>query len=209
MAPDRQGGWRRTLLTVLATLAFLLFVATTVGIQGDSMEPSLHSGERVIVPRYETWLWRLGAATIHRGDIVFFPDPADPGRACPVLCNFVIKRVVALEGDEVMIRSGILSVNGVEQPEEYLGDAWRGSHSVPPLVVPEGMLYVLGDNRGPYGSRDSRGYGPVPAAGVEGRAGLVIWPLLRRGSDGHLALNVRPVQRPPTDQGALRQPASR
>ncbi len=186
-----RGGWKRTALTALAALAFLFIVATTVGIQGDSMEPSLHSGERVIVPRYETWLWRLGAAAIGRGDIVFFPDPSDPGRACPVLCNFVIKRVVAVAGDEVKISSGTLSVNGIEQPEEYLGDAWRGSHSVPPLVVPEGMLYVLGDNRGPYGSRDSRSYGPVPAASVEGRAALVIWPLLRRGEDGELALNVR------------------
>jgi hypothetical protein len=50
---------------------------------------------------------------------------------------------------------------------------------------------VLGDNRGPLGSRDSRVFGPVAAASVSGRAALVVWPPLRRDAEGSLVWNVR------------------
>lgn len=189
--PDR-GGWRQVLLTALVALGVTYFGGTTVGIDGDSMLPSLRDGERVAVPRYETWLHRLGVGSWSRGDIVYFPDPSAANRGlCPLLCDWVIKRVIAVEGDTVAIAAGQVLVNGTPLEEAYLGDNWRGSANLSTQTVPAGHVFVLGDNRGPYGSRDSRSYGPVPAARVGGRAAFVVWPLFRRGEDGGWILNAR------------------
>jgi signal peptidase I len=190
---SNRGTWTSVLVTALLALAFSYFIGTTVGIAGDSMEPSLHSGERAVVPRYETWLHRLGVGSFARGEIVFFPSPAAPGGLCPFFCEYLIKRVVATGGDTVSISNGQLLVNGAAQDEPYLGDTWRGSYNLPEQVVPEDHVFVLGDNRAPYGSRDSRNFGPVPEAHLVGRAAAVIWPLLRRDAAGTWHLNPRPL----------------
>jgi signal peptidase I len=65
-----------------------------------------------------------------------------------------------------------------------------------PTPVPAGHVFVLGDNRAPLGSRDSRAFGAVPEASVGGRASWVVWPPLRRAERGDLAWNVRPVSAP-------------
>ncbi len=181
----RLSTFRHVLLTVVAALLVTVFLVTTVGVRGDSMRPGLLAGERALSPVYETWLARLGMLEWQPGDIVYFRDPLAARQGmCPFFCTLAVKRVVAVGDDTVEIRQGILYVNGQEQAEEYLGNAWRGSHTVPLQLIPEGSLYVLGDNRGPYGSQDSRSYGPVPAASVAGRTAAVIWPLFRRTEAG-------------------------
>ncbi len=84
-----------------------------------------------------------------------------------------IKRVVALEGETVEIRSGELLVDGTVLEEPYLGGGMTGD-DFGPLRVPSGHVFVLGDNR--LASRDSRVFGPVPVEDVVGRAFVVIWP---------------------------------
>lgn len=176
-------------LLVIAVAAFInLFLVTTVGISGSSMEPGLRDGERVFVPRYEIWWQRLTGSGFERGDIVFFPDPT--AADCRVFCPLVIKRIVGLPGETVGIRAGAVSVDGAPLAEPYLGDAWAGSFSMEPRLVPEGNYFVLGDNRYPYGSQDSRNYGPVPAGSIAGRASAVLWPPLRNGPAG-VSLNWR------------------
>lgn len=173
----RSQGARRVARTLveaaLLALAVTTFVVSTVAIEGDSMEPTLHDGDRVLVPRYETWLHRLGVGSFGRGDVVYFPDPQTDGAFPPHL----IKRIVALEGEVVSLVGGVLHIDGAARTEPYLSDAWRAHVDVTPVEVPAGHVYVLGDNRSPLGSIDSRRFGPVPLHSVKGRAGVIVWPL--------------------------------
>lgn len=178
--PPRAGGrsgLRRVLVTILQALVVALVVTTfgvsTVAIQGDSMAPTLRDGDRVLVPRYETWLHRLGLGAFGRGDVVYFPDPLAGG----ILRPHLIKRIVAVAGEEVALRDGVLYVDGERRSEPYLPDTWRAPVDLGPFEVPSGHVWVMGDNRSPLGSVDSRRFGPIPAAAIEGRAALVLWPL--------------------------------
>lgn len=123
--------WRdlRLLLEALA-VAYLVvtFGFTTVGVVGRSMEPTLHgarpggsplsllfAGDRLFVPKYETWLRRAGAlGGYERGEIVVLREPANaPSALVNGRRNLVIKRVVGVPGDRVRIESGRVHVNGV------------------------------------------------------------------------------------------------
>ena len=171
----RQGSKRllRTLLeAALVALVVTTFGVSTVAIEGDSMAPTLADGDRVLVPRYETWLHRLGVGAFRSGDVVYFPDPLGQGPFRPHL----IKRIVAEGGDTVELRDGVLYIDGRPQAEPYLPETWRAPVDLPPEVVPAGHVFVLGDNRSPLGSIDSRRFGPVDRTHIAGRAALVLWP---------------------------------
>ncbi len=185
---ERRGHWKGWLTAILLGVLINVFLVTTVGISGSSMQPTLLGGERALVPRFEQWLNRLGSGTYGRGDIVFFPDPTTG--SCSWRCPYLIKRIVGLPGETVEIRSGTVLIGGAALAEPYLADSWRGSFSMAPITVPADSYYVLGDNRYPYGSQDSRSFGPVPVESVAGRASTVIWPPLRIGDEG-LSVNIR------------------
>lgn len=90
----------------------------------------------------------------------------------------LIKRIVATAGDTVEVRDHRLYVNGIEQEESYVND--YPDYSMPPTVVPSGMLLVLGDNRNH--SYDSHVWGFLPEKNVIGRAVLKYWPPWRAGT---------------------------
>src|SRR5690625_4974267 len=189
---SRLPPWLLPALAVLG-LAFLInfFLFTTVAISGKSMEPALHDGERVLVPRWEHWWLRFTGGSHARGDVVFYPDPAVP--SCRLFCPHVIKRIVGLPGERVAIRDGQVSIDGEELDEPWLGDTWKGSFSMETVTVPDAEYFMLGDNRYPYGSHDSRTYGTVPAGAIAGRAGFVVWPPWRRTGGGSRQAGLRPV----------------
>lgn len=188
--------WRTLLESLLAAALLVIFVVNGVAISGDSMEPTLFDGERAVVPRYETWLQRLGLGAFGRGDVVYFPSPDQrAGAVCPWFCSHLIKRIVAVGGQTVEIERGQLLVDGRAVNEEYLNGSWPGSFSLAEMPIPQGHVFLLGDNRGPYGSFDSRVFGPVPRRRLEGRAAWVVWPLFRRDSGGAWRWNVRPIER--------------
>jgi len=181
-AGKRRRWWSRLLLpAVVLGLAALInvFLFTTVAIRGSSMEPALQDGERVLVPRWEYWWQRLAGGGYGRGDIVFYPDPT--AEQCRLLCGYVIKRIVGLPGEHLEIEDGQVRIDGRDLDEPWLDGAWEGSFSLDGLTVPPGEYFMLGDNRYPYGSHDSRTYGTVPAAAVAGRAAVVLWPPGRAG----------------------------
>lgn len=198
-APPRRtgGGWFRRWAEALV-VAFLVvtFVGTTVGIEGNSMAPSLLDGERALVPRYETWAVRLGLRTWNSGDVVYFRAPGDTPRTLLDRITggpFVIKRVIASGGQTLEVRAGRVLVDGVPQPEPHLSGHPLARFGLTSVLVPDDHLFVLGDDRSPLGSRDSRAFGPVPANTIQGRAAWVVWPPIRRDADGSLSWNVRPI----------------
>jgi signal peptidase I len=187
----RDGGFlagvRRTLVVLVLGALVAAFGFTTVGIDGASMAPTLHDGERAWVPRYETWLRRWGHGAWDVGDIVYFRAPGTEPRTWLERVTggpFLIKRVVAVGGQTIELRHGRLWVDGLALREPYLDGTPVTVASRAPERVPPNHLYVMGDNRSPLASRDSRVFGPVPLEQVAGRASWVVWPWLRADDDG-------------------------
>ncbi|MFO7295022.1 MAG: signal peptidase I [Caldicoprobacter sp.] len=156
--------WLQSIVIALL-LAFLLrmFVFDVVMVEGSSMHPTLESGDRLIV-------LKLGYRFRHpeHGDIVVFRNPDNPR------VNY-IKRVIGVEGDRVEIKDGKVYVNGKALVEPYIAEPTLGEY--PETVVPEGTIFVMGDNRN--FSRDSRNsqVGFIPLENVVGKAKIRIWPL--------------------------------
>lgn len=154
-------------LSVAALVCFFLiaFVAQAFRVQGTSMQPLLADDERIIVNKL---VYRLHP--IERGDVVVFWYPRDPSVS-------FIKRVVGLPGETVELRSGTLYVDGRRVDEGYIDPAFREFDSSPPVEVPPGHYYVLGDHRS--SSNDSRNWGEVPERYIYGKAFFRFWPLDR------------------------------
>jgi len=146
-------------LAVLAALIAAFFVRLPQ-VTGLSMEPYIRSGEYVLI---NTFAYRLGAP--RRSEIVAFRHEGDT-RAV------FLKRVVGLPGDRIRIDRGQVYVNGRKLDEPYV--AHGDDRSFPEVTVPNGSVYVLGDNRAQ--SEDSRLFGPVADDRLIGRAVAGLWP---------------------------------
>ena len=181
-------------VVLLLGVATAVFLVTTVGIEGDSMAPTLLDGERALVPRYETWWLRATGGTWSPGDVVYFrPPSAAPTSWVDRVTGgpFLIKRVAAAAGATIAIERGRLVVDGAVVEEPYLAGTRVPPTGLSAQIVPEASVFVMGDNRAPLASRDSRAFGAVPLDQVAGRAAWVVWPPLRRTSDGAWIWNVR------------------
>ena len=154
----------------------IVFVVNVVHISGNSMTPTLHSGEYLLMSKLEGWLTQLGLQPLERGDIVYFRSPHHSS-SWWYPDNLYIKRVIGLPGDRVKIVNDQVYVNGMPLPEPYTRGASRFDMDEKP--VPEGHYFVMGDNRVPLGSSDSRHFGTIPRHYVRGRALLVIFPWQR------------------------------
>lgn len=137
-----------------------LFVIQVSVVKGNSMEPCLHDGDRLVVDRVA-----YNLADVGRGDVVVLRYPKDPS------LEFV-KRIVGLPGDRIAMQHGTLQVNGA--PCDSYG-AIADRQDLPEFVVPDGRFFVLGDNR-PI-SCDSREFGLVPQELLKGRVRARFWPL--------------------------------
>jgi len=176
-------GFRRFIVDLLETLllALLLFfaintISARIRVDGSSMEPTLHSGEFMIVNKLA---YKLGSPQV--GDVVVFHFPGNPEQE-------YIKRIIGLPGDRVDIREGMVSVNGQALNEPYIAAPPAYEES---LTVPPGMLFVLGDNRN--NSSDSHSWGPVALDQVVGKAILVYWPPAEWGVVEHV-MPLNPVE---------------
>lgn len=161
-------------LVVSVILAFLIiaFIAQSFLVEGSSMEPSFHHGQRLMVEKIS---YRFREPK--RGEVVVFKYPSDRRRK-------FIKRVIGVPGDEILIKNGYLYINGQRLDEDFINGPTYGTYSAPsfgPVLVPEGHYFVLGDNR--RNSDDSRypDVGFVPKQDFVGRAFVVYWPLSQVG----------------------------
>ncbi len=190
--------WREWLSPLVYALLLTQSGATGVRVDGASMLPSLRNGEELVVPRAEGWAHRLGVGEYRRGDIVVFKPPREAAqewqnryRGLPLPWNYrpyLVKRVVGVPGDQIKVQQGTVYVNGqaVAEPgtmnywDRFCHDTSSDLANFPALTVPARHYFVMGDNRSPGGSLDSRVFGPVDLRDVAGRAVLSVWPLARK-----------------------------
>jgi signal peptidase I len=160
------GLFREVLETILPAILIALLINVFVGqatrVEGQSMEPSLHTDQRLVVEKVS---YRFHGP--HRFDIVVLKLPGQGD-------ELLIKRVIGLPGEAVELRDGHIYINGERLEEPFVVQDTRPGRqrrvTVPPLHV-----YVLGDNRSH--SNDSRSFGPVPIENIVGRAWVSYWPL--------------------------------
>ena len=158
-------------IVVLVTVGLRTFVFVPYEIPSGSMEETIMTGDMVFSEKVTYYL-----RTPQRGDIVTFDDPEVAGRT-------LIKRVIATGGETVDLVDGNVVVDGVTLDEPYtLGkESWPlartavGKDISFPYTVPEGELWVMGDNR--TASQDSRYFGSIPVSSVTGRGAMIYWPV--------------------------------
>ena len=138
------------------------------------MEPTVPTGARMLVNQM-VYLW--GEPEFQ--DIVVF-EPTDSTKAAVGRSDDMLKRVIGLPGDVVQISDGVLYVNGAAIEEPYLQEPMWYEYG--PVTVPEGCVFLLGDNRN--NSYDSHSWSDpfVPIDNVEGRALLLYWPFDQFGT---------------------------
>ena len=147
-------------LAILIVLAITTFIKPTI-VHGTSMNPTLQDGDYLLVSKQ--------AYTFEepeRGEIIVFPVGEDN--------KLYIKRIIGLPGDVITIKNGEVYVNGEANDQDYTLDGFT-SGNVDELIVPDGELFVLGDNR--MNSIDSREIGTRKIEEVKGVAFIRLWPL--------------------------------
>ena len=190
-------------LALVIALATRYYIVTSTVVKQASMYPTLQENQRVVLSRVK----RITKNQYKTGDIITFEAPSEvkkgtevdlsnkvaiynyePKNATQHLMYYVleltktsyIKRVIGVEGDRVQIANGKVYINGEELIEDYLqkGVTTKTVY-YNDVIVPEGCIYVLGDNRDE--SMDSRTFGCVPLEKVEGKVILRYWPIKQFG----------------------------
>ena len=153
-------------ISIIAAVVMALLIRTFIVelyiVDGPSMRPTLQHEERLVVSKF---IYKLRDP--EKGEILIFKYPRDPSR------DF-IKRVIAVGGDTIEIKEGRVYVNDQMLKEDYILEKTRTEY--PKVTVPEGTVFVMGDNRN--NSDDSRfaDVGFVPLDMIKGKAMLVFWP---------------------------------
>lgn len=178
------------LSVLLAVVLFLGIDAVTARsyVDGQSMEPTLHEDQVLLISRLGvSGVTGRVYAAVHqdesepagtwvppRGTICTFKHPGDPNKV-------LVKRVIGLPGEVISIDRGTVFINGQRLDEPYV--VLNDTRSMSPRRVPEGEIFVMGDNR--PASNDSRAFGTVPRSHLVGVAVLRYWPI----TDFRLLLN--------------------
>ena len=158
------------IVALLSAFVIRAAVVQTYFIPSNSMAPTLEVGDRLMVYKLA---FRVGQ--VDRGDLVVFNRP--PSIENSQIKDFV-KRVVALPGEQIQAINGVIYVDNLLLPEEYLGENSLTA-DFEPIDVPKDHIFVMGDNRS--NSRDSRSFGPINVDLLVGEVFVRIWPLSNAG----------------------------
>lgn len=160
-------------ISLIIVFVFNFFVAEVNIVSGNSMFPTLHDRDRVIVEKIS-----LNFRELKRGDIITIDGNK---LKYSNLDKFIIKRVVALPGEEVEIKNSELYINGEKLTEPYLSDAIATINigDFDHVKLKDDEYYCLGDNREHSG--DSRIYGPINKEAIRGRMIFRFWPFASFG----------------------------
>lgn len=172
--------WRSLVTALLTLLVFLLlfwgirtFIMQPYQIPSGSMENTIMTGDNLFSEKVSYYF-----GPPQRGDIVTFSDPEIPSR-------MLIKRVIATAGETVTLVNGRVLIDGkvIDEPyvkgQSYPLEPEPGVNLRYPYTVPEGSVWVMGDNR--ENSQDSRYFGAIPVSTISGKAFFVYWPLSQIG----------------------------
>ncbi len=169
---EKPTGLRNAVEWVAIVVGALLvaFVVKTFLIQAfyipsGSMLPTLHENDRVLVNKLSYDLHG-----VDRGDLVVFEGPDQAAGQIKDL----IKRVIALPGETVEARDGVVLIDGQPLLEPYLGPGIT-TGPIEPITIPPDHYWVMGDNRG--NSKDSRFFGPIEEGSIIGKAFVRVWPV--------------------------------
>lgn len=159
--------WVKSIITaVVIAILIKTFIFNTTYVLGNSMFPTLHEKDRLFANKFS--LYFSGPS---RGDIVVLEAPDEVKKD-------YIKRVIGIEGDSVEIKEGKVYLNGEELEESYLDkDAYTHTYDETYWEIPEGNLFVLGDNRNPGASKDSRVFGYISVDSIKGVTGFRYFPI--------------------------------
>ncbi|NJO94527.1 MAG: signal peptidase I [Hydrococcus sp. RM1_1_31] len=168
--------WENLQIILIAlVLAFIIrtFVAEPRYIPSDSMLPTLEEGDRLVVEKISYYFH-----SPLRGDIIVFEPPLQLQMQGYEQDQAFIKRVVGQPGDMVAVTNGIVYINNHPLKENYILESPR--YNLLPVAVPEGQLFVMGDNRN--NSNDSHIWGFLPQTNVIGRAIFRFYPFEKVGT---------------------------
>ncbi len=212
--PDKKAPmpwWKRILKevileTLLPAWLVVTFLVIPVGVRGESMSPTLESGDYLLVYKLERWFaaWGIRPNYLQRGDLIVVKPPQDNPNSfepmsvflegLPILNllawkipsdwtfrPYLIKRIIGVPGDTIEVKDGTVLLNGERLREYYISEN-QGSDNAMKTVVRQGSYYVMGDNRRLGASLDSRAFGLVKAEDVAGRATWRLLPLNKFGS---------------------------
>ncbi len=182
--------------TLLPAWLIVTFLLIPVGVRGESMYPTLSSGDYLVVAKLERWLvaWGIRPNYLHRGDIIVLKPPVESDysfepvsrlfESLPLLelvANrmpenwkfrpYFVKRIIGMAGDTVEVKNGVLYLNARKTREFYINTPAAIEDSGP-SVVKTGTVFVMGDNRLRGSSLDSRVFGLVHLEDIAGRAVL-------------------------------------
>lgn len=176
------------LIVLVGTLLINTYIMRSFSVSGHSMDDTLHDQERLIVNRLPITTSSLKNKLYmpNRGQIIVFKNPRF---AQGMADEYIVKRVIAFPGERVTVKDGVLTVYNTQYPDGHVYDDEYRNGTVGPkspssgdsdVVVPDGTVFVAGDNRIGNNSYDSRiGLGFIPTFDIIGPVVFRLWPLNR------------------------------
>lgn len=173
---------------IIAAILINQFIFQSYYVDGTSMTPTLQNNDRLIIDKVERTvaLASTGHYTPQRGQIVVFDSPLidQYGRN-----EQLVKRVIGLPGDTINIsENGTVTIKNSQNPNGFNANEALGLNLSPTYVdsplnitIPENQVFVMGDNRSPGGSFDSRSFGPIDTSKIQGRLFARIFPFNSTG----------------------------
>ena len=165
---------KHIVLAVIIGILFITFVGQRTIVYGMSMSPTLENGDQLIIEKITP---RIGG--IKHGDIVtiYIHGMLDEGK------DYLIKRVIGVEGDRIKIEDGHVYRNGEMIEEGYIrGDYTYEERLMSEITIEKGQVFVMGDNRLKNGSNDSRSLGVFNVSAIRGRAIFRWYPFSKFGT---------------------------